>query len=69
MIWAAGNLNYRTMQVMNNAEITALKKILGLQTGKHYENADALRYGRVMIMADQDHDGTHILHQKRSKTV
>jgi DNA gyrase/topoisomerase IV subunit B len=42
---------------MDNAEITALKKILGLQTGKHYDNADSLRYGRVMIMADQDHDG------------
>ena len=50
------------MQVMNNAEITSLKKILGLQTGKHYENADALRYGRVMIMADQDHDGTYTLY-------
>ena len=45
---------------MNNAEITALKKILGLQTGKSYENADSLRYGQVMIMADQDHDGSHI---------
>ena len=45
---------------MNNAEITALKKILGLQTGKSYDNADSLRYGQVMIMADQDHDGSHI---------
>ena len=47
-------------QVMNNAEITAIKKILGLQTGKHYHDTDSLRYGRVMIMADQDHDGSHI---------
>ena len=45
---------------MNNAEVTALKKILGLQTGKSYDDADSLRYGQVMIMADQDHDGSHI---------
>lgn len=47
-------------QVMDNAEITAIKKILGLQTGKVYEDTSSLRYGHVMIMADQDHDGSHI---------
>ena len=45
---------------MNNAEITALKKIMGLQTGKVYEDAKTLRYGHIMIMTDQDHDGSHI---------
>eukprot|EP00329_Picozoa_sp_Boothbay-MS584-11_P002751 24234_2 len=45
---------------MDNAEITALKKILGLQTGKTYEDVKSLRYGHIMIMADQDHDGSHI---------
>jgi DNA topoisomerase-2 len=43
-----------------NAEITCLKQILGLQEGKVYENTDSLRYGRVMFMTDQDHDGSHI---------
>ena len=47
-------------QVMENAEITAIKKILGLQTAKVYEDTKSLRYGHVMIMADQDHDGSHI---------
>ena len=47
-------------QIMNNAEITHLKKILGLETGKHYTNTQSLRYGKVMIMTDQDHDGSHI---------
>eukprot|EP01045_Picozoa_sp_COSAG04_P047878 COSAG04_NODE_18095_length_451_cov_0.735795_1_plen_149_part_11 len=45
---------------MDNAEITAIKKILGLQTGKVYGDTKSLRYGHVMIMADQDHDGSHI---------
>ena len=47
-------------QIMNNSEITNLKKILGLETGKIYKNTKSLRYGRVMIMTDQDHDGSHI---------
>ena len=47
-------------QIMNNAEITNLKKIIGLETGKEYKNTRALRYGKVMIMTDQDHDGSHI---------
>ena len=47
-------------QIMNNAEITNLKKIIGLETGKEYENTKSLRYGQIMIMTDQDHDGSHI---------
>jgi DNA topoisomerase-2 len=31
-----------------------------LRQGQTYENKKELRYGRVMIMADQDHDGSHI---------
>lgn len=51
-----------TEQVLKNAEITALKKIIGLQHRKHYtaENIKELRYGHIMIMTDQDHDGSHI---------
>ena len=47
-------------QIMNNSEITNLKKILGLETGKVYKDTKSLRYGKVMIMTDQDHDGSHI---------
>ena len=43
-----------------NEELTAIKKILGLEQGKVYAKVNALRYGRVMIMTDQDHDGSHI---------
>jgi DNA topoisomerase II len=45
---------------MNNIEITALKQIIGLQQGKQYESTKDLRYGHIMIMTDQDHDGSHI---------
>jgi DNA topoisomerase-2 len=56
-------LNVRdiTIQKFNaNEELTAIKKILGLEQGKTYKDVSELRYGRVMVMADQDHDGSHI---------
>ena len=43
-----------------NEELTAIKKILGLEQGRKYKDVKALRYGRVMVMADQDLDGSHI---------
>ena len=47
-----------------NAEIAAIKKILGLKTGVKYltetDVKENLRYGRVMFMTDQDLDGSHI---------
>jgi DNA topoisomerase II len=43
-----------------NEELTAIKKILGLEKGKVYKDMKSLRYGRVMVMADQDLDGSHI---------
>ena len=45
---------------MKNAEISAIRQIMGLQHGKRYEDAKSLRYGHLMIMTDQDHDGSHI---------
>ena len=56
-------LNVRdiTIQKFNaNEELTSIKKILGLEQGKSYKSVTELRYGRVMVMADQDHDGSHI---------
>ncbi|KAK9154871.1 hypothetical protein Sjap_002351 [Stephania japonica] len=47
-------------QIMENAEIQNIKQILGLQHGKQYDSVKALRYGHLMIMTDQDHDGSHI---------
>ena len=43
-----------------NKEFSDLKKILGLQQGKNYEDTKDLRYGRLLIMTDADHDGSHI---------
>ncbi|CCH61411.1 hypothetical protein TBLA_0E03570 [Henningerozyma blattae CBS 6284] len=47
-------------QILKNAEIQAIKKIMGLQHRKRYEDTSSLRYGHLMIMTDQDHDGSHI---------
>jgi DNA topoisomerase-2 len=47
-------------KIAKNKEIAAIKRIMGLQTGKKYKDTKELRYGRIIIMADQDHDGTHI---------
>lgn len=49
-----------TTQITNNKEIENIKKILGLKQNMVYENVNSLRYGHMMIMTDQDHDGSHI---------
>ena len=47
-------------QLTSNQEFNDLKKILGLQQGREYNNVSELRYGRLMIMTDADNDGSHI---------
>jgi DNA topoisomerase-2 len=47
-------------KVEQTKEIAELKKILGLTSGKKYATTADLRYGSVMIMTDQDLDGSHI---------
>lgn len=50
-------------QIMENAEINNLVKIMGLQFKEKYEDIEkirSLRYGKIMIMTDQDNDGSHI---------
>lgn len=59
-------LNTRGMSaaaMMANTELSALTRILGLDpTCEYHDEAQLqrLRYGRVLVMADADVDGTHI---------
>jgi DNA topoisomerase-2 len=47
-------------KIQENEEITNLKKILGLEHNKEYNDVSQLRYGHIMIMVDSDADGSHI---------
>lgn len=47
-------------QISKNQEIQNIKNFLGLQHKKEYTDTRGLRYGHLMIMTDQDHDGSHI---------
>ena len=49
-----------TKMILDNDEIQNIIKIMGLYVGKDYDSLKSLRYGSIMIMADQDHDGSHI---------
>lgn len=47
--------------ILKNQEVSQLIEIIGLKVGMKYDEGFAsLRYGSLMIMADQDHDGSHI---------
>lgn len=50
-------------QIAKNEEIQSVVRIMGLKRDVEYTEQTvktSLRYGHLMIMADQDHDGSHI---------
>jgi len=49
-------------KMMKNEEMSRIFQILGVKMGETYDNDSIknLRYGHLVIMADQDHDGSHI---------
>ena len=56
--------NAHDLKIFENTEFQALKKFLGLREGVDYsldENFNTLRYGKVVILADSDVDGKHIV--------
>lgn len=55
------NLNGSSEAVACGKEmVQELKKIIGLQSGAKAGSIELLRYGRVLLMTDQDKDGSHI---------
>ena len=58
------NVRGATRDISENRELADLIKILGLEIGKEYKTMaqiqKELRYSKIMIMSDQDLDGSHI---------
>lgn len=55
--------NATIREINDNPEVQALKKIVGLVTGVDYTedtNRKTLKYGKILIITDQDDDGFHI---------
>jgi len=46
-------------QVLDNAECSAIAQVLGAGSGRTFD-LSAMRYGRILLMADADVDGSHI---------
>ena len=56
-------INVRTatiQQILKNEEFIMFKKIMGLKQGVSYKDVKELRYGGILILTDQDVDGSHI---------
>jgi DNA topoisomerase-2 len=50
-------------QILDNKDFQNILKIIGLNYKEKYETMESLkslRYGKLMIMTDQDHDGYHV---------
>jgi DNA gyrase subunit B len=54
------NVHKATMtDILKNAEVASIIQTLGAGSGRTFD-VSAMRYGRVMLMADADTDGSHI---------
>ena len=60
MLNVRGCAKTATQTLLKNKEINDIKKIMGLESDKVYKDINDLRYGKVMILTDQDEDGSHI---------
>lgn len=47
-------------KIEKNEEIKNIKRILGLKQNKRYKDVKQLNYGGIIILTDQDSDGSHI---------
>lgn len=57
-------MNADPTKIRENEEIIEIKRMLGLRDNVNYlldENFNTLRYGHVVVLADADNDGKHIL--------
>ncbi|CAJ0761677.1 21039_t:CDS:2, partial [Entrophospora sp. SA101] len=50
------NVHEASIEDVNDKEIKNIEKMLGLEQNKHYSSTKELRYGKIMLMTDQDYD-------------